>query len=106
MTAPTNPGKTPFFNFLAFFIAFGWEGPVVINIGLEHHSNLEIGMGLFFLVVFWGLFGVRLLYALIRHVQTRKYPASLYSQFNMRGEVTEMTGAVRKSGQSMYQFFF
>ncbi|MBC7858491.1 MAG: hypothetical protein H7Z39_06860 [Burkholderiaceae bacterium] len=68
MTAPTNPGKTPFFNFLAFFVAFGWEGPVVINIGLENHSYLEIGMGLFFLVVFWGLFGVRLLYALIRHV--------------------------------------
>lgn len=68
MTAPTDPGKTPFFNFIAFMVAFGWEGPVVTNIGLEHHSNLEIGMGLFFTAVFWGLFGVRLLYALIRHV--------------------------------------
>lgn len=68
MTAPGNPGKTPFFNFIAFFVAFGWEGPVVTSIGLDHGSNLEIGMGVFFTLVFWGLFGIRLLYAIVKHV--------------------------------------
>lgn len=68
MTAPTDPGKTPFFNFIAFMVAFGWEGPVVTKIGLENGSALEIGMGLFFTAVFWGLFGVRLLAAVVKHV--------------------------------------
>ena len=68
MPSPSDPGKTPFLNFLAFLFAFGWEGPVIISIGLGHDSTLEILMGLLFTIFFWSLFGIRLLSALVKHL--------------------------------------
>ncbi len=68
MSSPSDPGKTPFLNFLAFLFAFGWEGPVIISIGFGHDSTLEILMGLLFTIFFWSLFGIRLLSALVKHL--------------------------------------
>lgn len=71
MPSPSNPGKTPFLNFFAFLFAFGWEGPVIISIGLRHDSTVEIVMGVLFAVFFWGLFGMKLLFALVKHLVKR-----------------------------------
>lgn len=68
MNSSSNPGKTPFLNFFAFLFAFGWEGPVVVSIGMDHQSTLEISIGLLFTIVFWGLFGFRLLSELVKHL--------------------------------------
>jgi hypothetical protein len=68
MNSSSNPGKTPFLNFFAFLFAFGWEGPLVFSIGMDHHSTLEISIGLVFTLVFWGLFGFRLLFELVKHI--------------------------------------
>lgn len=68
MSSPTIPGKTPFLNFFAFLFAFGWEGPVIISIGLRNGSTLEIVMGVLFTVFFWALFGMKLLSSLVKHL--------------------------------------
>jgi hypothetical protein len=71
---PRHPGKTPFLNLFAFMFAFGWEGPVVLSIGLGNHSTLEILMGLFFTAFFWGVFGLKLLIDLVKHLLKWKSP--------------------------------
>jgi hypothetical protein len=68
MSSRSTPGKTPFLNFIAFLFAFGWEGPVIISIGLRNDSTLEILMGLLFTIFFWALFGIRLLSDLVKHL--------------------------------------
>jgi hypothetical protein len=70
MSSPSAPEKSPILNFLAFVLAFGWEGPVIISIGLRHDSTLEIVMGLIFTVFFWSLFGFKLLRELVKHLFT------------------------------------
>ncbi len=67
--------KTPFLNFIAFMIAFGWEGPVIFSIGLRNGSTLEMMIGALFTAFFWGLFGLKLLSAVIKHVFGSKSPA-------------------------------
>ena len=74
MSSRSAPGKTPFLNFLAFLLAFGWEGPVIITIGLRNDSTLEILMGLLFAIFFWALFGIKLLSDLVRHILKLKSP--------------------------------
>lgn len=74
MSSRSTPGKTPFLNFLAFLFAFGWEGPVIIYIGMGNHSTLEILMGLLFTIFFWALFGIRLLSDLVKHLLKLKSP--------------------------------
>ena len=74
MPSRPTPGKTPFLSFFAFVFAFGWEGPVIISIGLGNDSTLEILMGLLFTVFFWALFGVKLLSNLLKHVFKLKSP--------------------------------
>lgn len=68
MSSRATPGKTPFLNFFAFLFAFGWEGPVIISIGLRNGSTLEIVMGVLFTVFFWALFGMKLLSSLVKHL--------------------------------------
>ena len=68
MNSSSTPRKTPFLNFFAFLFAFGWEGPLVFFIGMDHQSTLEISMGIVFTLVFWGLFGFRLLSELVKHI--------------------------------------
>ncbi|MGV8898569.1 MAG: hypothetical protein ACOH2B_04885 [Burkholderiaceae bacterium] len=63
-----STGKAPFLNFIAFLMAFGWEGPVIISIGLRNESTLEIFIGVLFALFFWGLFGIKLLLELVRHI--------------------------------------
>ncbi|MGV8893658.1 MAG: hypothetical protein ACOH2K_12100 [Burkholderiaceae bacterium] len=70
----SSTGKAPFLNFIAFLMAFGWEGPVIISIGLRHESTLEIFIGVLFALFFWGLFGIKLLLELIRHIFKLKSP--------------------------------
>ena len=70
----SSTGKAPFLNFIAFLMAFGWEGPVIISIGLRHNSTLEIVMGLVFAIFFWGLFGIKLLSDLVKHLLKLKSP--------------------------------
>ena len=68
MSSRPAPGKTPFLSFFAFVFAFGWEGPVIISIGLGNDSTVEILMGLLFTIFFWSLFGIGLLSKLLKHV--------------------------------------
>jgi hypothetical protein len=68
MSSPSAPEKSPILNFLAFALAFGWEGPVILSIGWRNGSTLEILIGLVFTVFFWSLFGFKLLRELVRHV--------------------------------------
>ncbi len=68
MPSPSAPEKSPILNFLAFLLAFGWEGPVILSIGLRNESTLEIMIGLVFTIFFWSLFGLKLLRELVRHV--------------------------------------
>ena len=68
MSSRSAPGKTPFLSFFAFVFAFGWEGPVIISIGLGNDSTVEILMGLLFTIFFWSLFGIGLLSNLLKHV--------------------------------------
>lgn len=74
MSSRATPGKTPFLNFLAFLLAFGWEGPVIISIGLRNGSTLEIVMGVLFTVFFWALFGMKLLSSLVKHLMKLDSP--------------------------------
>jgi hypothetical protein len=60
--------KTPFLNLIAFMLAFGWEGPVIFSIGWGHDSMLEMMIGVVFTAFFWGMFGIKLLLDLIKHV--------------------------------------
>lgn len=69
-----STGKAPFLNFIAFLMAFGWEGPVIISIGLRNASTLEIFIGVLFALFFWGLFGIKLLLELVRHIFKLKSP--------------------------------
>jgi hypothetical protein len=68
------PRKTPFLNFLAFLLAFGWEGPVIFSIGLRNNSTLEMLIGLLFTLFFWALFGFRLASDLVKHLLKLKSP--------------------------------
>lgn len=68
--------KTPFLNLIAFMLAFGWEGPVILSIGWGHGSTLEMMIGLVFTAFFWGMFGIKLLLELIKHVFKWKSPAA------------------------------
>ncbi len=68
--------KTPFLNFIAFMLAFGWEGPVIFWIGLGHESTLEMTIGLVFTAFFWGMFGIKLLLEIVKHVFKWKSPAA------------------------------
>jgi hypothetical protein len=68
--------KTPFLNLIAFMLAFGWEGPVIFSIGWGHGSTLEMMIGLVFTAFFWGMFGIKLLLDLIKHVFKWKSPAA------------------------------
>lgn len=75
MSSRATQGKAaPFLNFVAFLMAFGWEGPVIISIGLRHESILEISIGVVFTLFFWALFGFRLLSDLVRHLLKLKSP--------------------------------
>ena len=74
MPSPSTPAKTPFLNFFAFLLAFGWEGPVIFSIGLRNDSTLEILIGLVFAIFFWALFGIRLLSDLVKHLLKLKSP--------------------------------
>lgn len=74
MSSRSTPGKTPFLNFFAFLLAFGWEGPVIIFIGLRNGSTLEILIGLLFTIFFWALFGIKLLSNLVKHLFNLKSP--------------------------------
>lgn len=51
-------GQSARFNFFAFLLIFGWEGPLGLYMGLQEGNIGLIIAGLFITAFLWGLFGI------------------------------------------------
>lgn len=61
-------GQSARFNFFAFLLIFGWEGPLALYIGLQEGRFGLIIVGLFITAFFWGLFGIQELKEFIKEI--------------------------------------
>jgi len=62
---------SPIAYLVAFTIMLGWEGPLLVYVGLIHESLPELLVGAILTLIFWGFFGLRTLLDVARICATK-----------------------------------